>query len=422
ARFSVVVLDASGNRIDMSRLNWSLYNIQRNYQWYREGARWRYEAVEIPQLVSNGTIDVKAAQAIGISYPVDWGRYRLDVESAEIDGPATSVLFYAGWYVEASSTETPDALEIALDRESYTVGEIAKLKVSPRFAGELLVTIGAEEILEAFRVAVPKGDAEVEISVKENWGAGAYVMATLLRPGMAKESRMPSRAIGTTWLKVNPGRKALSISLDLPEKIQPNSTIDVPVSVTGLARGEEIFVTVAAVDVGILNLTRYAPPDPVGGYFGQRSLGLEIRDLYGRLIDSSQGDFGRIRSGGDGPGMTAEGAPPTEEMLSLYSGIVRLDGEGRAIITFDIPRFNGTARVMAVAWSKDAVGQTSRDLIIRDRVIVSASLPKVLAPGDSVQTIVELHNTDGGLGTYRLLVASDDLVEVVGLQPTIELA
>ena len=43
------------------------------------------------------------------------------------------------------STETPDGLEIALDKDTYTAGDVAKLKVSPRFAGELLVTVGADK-------------------------------------------------------------------------------------------------------------------------------------------------------------------------------------------------------------------------------------------------------------------------------------
>ncbi len=63
-----------------------------------------------------------------IAVPVDWGRYRLEIETARADGPATSDEFDAGWYVEATSTETPDGLEIALDKESYTAGDTAKLQ------------------------------------------------------------------------------------------------------------------------------------------------------------------------------------------------------------------------------------------------------------------------------------------------------
>ena len=64
--------------------------------------------------------------------------------------------------------------------------------------------------------------------------------------------------------------------------------------------GQKAYVAVAAVDLGILNITRFKTPDPDGWYFGQRQLGVEFRDLYGLLIDPTQGDPGGLTVGGDG--------------------------------------------------------------------------------------------------------------------------
>ena len=99
-----------------------------------------------------------------------------------------------------------------------------------------------------------------------------------------------------------------------------------PVKVAGLAAGEEARVTVAAIDVGILNLTRFEAPKPEDWFFGQRRLGTEIRDLYGRLIDGMRAERGKLRSGGDGSagGMAVQGSPPVEETLALFSGIVKV--------------------------------------------------------------------------------------------------
>ncbi|TIU66303.1 MAG: hypothetical protein E5W13_32860, partial [Mesorhizobium sp.] len=137
---------------------------------------------------------------------------RLEIETSDPEGPATSYEFDAGWYVSSTTTETPDGLEIALDKDNYAAGEVAKLKVSPHFAGELLVTIGADKLLKTVTASVPADGSTIDIPVGDDWGAGAYVTATLFRPGDAQETRMPARAIGVKWLKVDPGSKKLAVT------------------------------------------------------------------------------------------------------------------------------------------------------------------------------------------------------------------
>jgi len=423
AEFSIIAIDQESKRVDLAGLNWSLHKLERNYQWYRQGGNWRYESVTIPTQVGDGEISASAADLVKISAPVKWGQYRLDVESADPNGPATSIEFSAGWVVQAGSAETPDALEIALDRNKYSVGDVARLSVSPRFAGEMFVTIGANQTREILTASVPSEGLTLNIPVKKEWGAGVYVTATLIRPGSAKASRLPTRAIGTSWLQVDPGPRKLEINMALAEKIRPDQKLSIPISVGGLKAGDKAFVTVAAVDVGILNLTRYEPPEPSDWFHGQRALGLEVRDMYGRLIDGSLGTLGRLRTGGDAPGLAAEGSPPTQELLALFSGVVKLDDNGQATIEFDLPKFNGTARVMAVAWSSNGVGSAHSDIIIRDPVVVTASLPKVMAPGDLTQAIIEISNTDGPAGSYSISISSNDVIAVDGdVAQTIELS
>ncbi|KAA0691432.1 hypothetical protein DTW90_28440 [Neorhizobium sp. P12A] len=409
--FHVISVNAAGQKQAMSGLKWKLVKLEQNYQWYRDGTAWKYESVTTTKQVANGSVDVTADGA-DISTPVGWGRYQLSVETGATDGPTTSVQFDAGWYVATSSTETPDALEIGIDKDTYAVGETAKLKVSPHFGGELLINVGTDNVIATETASIPAEGGEVDIPVTDKWGAGAYITATLFRPGEAQESRMPMRAIGIKWLKVDPAGRKLAIKLTPPDKTLPRQALNIPVQVSGAGVGEEAYVTVAAVDVGILNLTRYDVPNPDGWYFGQRQLGLEIRDLYGRLIDGSLGATGRLRTGGDGAAPALNGSPPKEKLVAFFSGPVKLDADGKANVSFDIPQFNGTVRVMAVAWSKTGVGHASTDVIIRDPVVVTASLPKFLAPGDKSQLLLEVTDTDAPPGTYQLQVSSNSDVSI----------
>ena len=85
---------------------------------------------------------------------------------------------------------------------------------------------------------------------------------------------------------------------------------------------------------------------------------------------------------------------------------MRLDADGKATVDFDIPQFNGTVRVMTVAWTKDAVGHATSDVIVRDPIVVTASLPRFLTPGDKAELRLDIANTDGPAGEYTLALES----------------
>ena len=237
--------------------------------------------------------------------------------------------------------------------------------------------------------------------------------ATLRRPLDSRAERMPGRAIGVQWFSINRKARTLALEMPLPDLLRPNSALRIPVKVGGLAPGEDARIVVAAVDVGILNLTNYKPPAPDDYYLGQRRLTADIRDLYGQLIDGMQGARGQIRTGGDASGGELQGSPPTQKPLALYSGIVAVKPDGTAEVLFDIPDFAGTARVMAVAWSKDKVGRAVGDVTIRDPVVLTATLPRFLLSGDRGTMHLDLDNVAGQAGDYRLEMKSEG-VNVVG--------
>ena len=415
AGFGIITVNPDGTRVAQNGLKWTLLRVNRDYQWYREGNSWRFEPVEFTTQINDGILDTATDTTAEVSATVDWGRYRLEVESSDGISAATSIEFDAGWYVSSASTETPDGLEIALDKEVYRAGDVAKLQISPRFAGEVIVTLADEQLHEVISASVPAEGTVIDIPVAQDWGAGTYVTATLLRPGKDSDSRMPARAVGIKWLTVDPEARDLNVSLDVAEQIRPNTSLDIPVTVSGDGVSNGAHIVVAAVDVGILNLTRHPVPDPEAWYFGQRRLGVELRDLYGRLIDGSQGVTGQIRTGGDGPGLAIKGNPPKEKLVALYSGIVALDENGQTTISFDIPQFNGTLRLMAMAWTASGVGSATSDLVVRDPLVITSSLPQFLAPGDVSQLLLEVANTDGAPGDYTVAIEAGDHI---ALDPT----
>src|SRR5262249_17503897 len=201
------------------------------------------------------------------------------LSTADRNGPTTSIGFDAGWYAEASA-DTPDWRGLRLDKPEYAAGEAMTVAVTARTAGKLTLNVIGDRLLSTINQDVAAGTARVRVPVGSDWGSGAYVVAALRRPLDSRAGRMPRRAHAGAWVSNNRKARTLTVDMHLPTQMRPNSALRVPIRIGGLAPGEEARIVVAAVDVGILNLTGYKPPAPDDYYLGQRRLTAEIRDLY----------------------------------------------------------------------------------------------------------------------------------------------
>jgi len=416
ADFDVVFVSPDGKTLARDGLRYELLKLESRYEWYRQDSSWDYEPVKTTRRVADGDLTIAANQPAHLSFTPPEGRYRLDIKSSDPAGPITSVQFDVGFYSEGSA-DTPDLLETSIDKPQYKSGDTMVVSVNARTAGKLTVNVIGDRLLTTQSADVREGTSQVRIPIGNDWGTGAYVVATLRRPLDVAARRMPSRAIGLKWFGIDKDTRTLQVKLAPPALVRPNSPLKIPVKIGGLNPGEDAKVVIAAVDVGILNLTNYKPPTPDDYFFGQRQLSAEIRDLYGQLIDGMQGARGQIRSGGDA-GAELQGSPPTQKPLALYSGIVTVAADGTAEVDFDIPDFAGTARVMAVAWSATKIGRATTDVTVRDPVVLTATLPRFLLNGDHGTMSMDLDNVEGAPGDYVINVNASGTVKVSGSPTT----
>ncbi len=408
AAFRLIALNDTLQPTNMS-VKWTVNRVKTRYQWYQLYGDWNWEPITTRERVATGTATL-GTDPTDISTPVEWGEYEVVVERLDGGYVASSMSFYAGWYAPADVSKTPDTLELSLDQSQYHEGDTAMLRIVPRYAGTAMISVMSNRLITTKAVEVSEGESVIPLEVTKDWGTGAYVTATVIRPMNAEAGHNPARSMGLEYAKIDPGTKALSLALSAPEKMAPNGLLEVKIDVDGISEGETAYVTLAAVDVGILNLTAYQSPDPSTHYFGQRRLGVEIRDLYGRLIDGLNGEMGDIRSGGDASSAARlQSPPPTEELVAYFEGPVAVDADGKATVQFDLPEFNGTVRLMAVAWSESAVGQAERDVLVRNPVVVSASLPRFLAPRDQSRLLLEITHAEGPSGRMGLDVTAEGI-------------
>lgn len=422
ATFDVIMANGDGRRLARPGVKWTLSKVTRNYQWFFQDGRWNFEGVKSTRRVADGEVAVTETAAARIAAPVQWGNYRLDVAADGPDATETSVSFSVGYEADKTA-DTPDVLDVALDKAAYADGESLQIRLAPRFAGKATLAVISDRVTELRTIDIAPGGTTASIPVKAEWGAGAYLVVLAHRPMDTAAQRLPGRAIGLSWFSIGKQTRTLTLDLGAPNLVRPLSTLSLPVKVTGARAGEEAYVTVAAVDVGILNLTRFESPDPSKFFFGQRQIGHELRDLYGYLIDGMQGVRGAIRTGGDAA-PALEGEKPTQEPVARYSGVVKVGPDGVAKIDFELPAFNGSLRVMAVAWSAGRTGQASTDVIVRDPVVAQATLPRFLAIGDQSRFHLQIDNVGGPAGAYvvDLDVRGPVLVAADATRRTIQLA
>jgi alpha-2-macroglobulin len=416
AGFQIIGLSPDLEPLQM-QVRWTLNRVETRYQWYQQYGNWNWEPITRRTRIATDIAELGDVP-LALSEAVGWGEYELLVERTDGTYTAASVDFYAGWYGAADASTTPDRLEMSLDKASYLPGDTAVLRIVPRAAGTAMISVMSNHLIERHAIEVEAGQTQIPLQVTEEWGIGAYVTATVIQPMDVAAAQNPVRSLGLRYALVEPVNKTLTVSIDTPDVAQPRQTQRVRVAVDGAAEGEQVWLTLAAVDLGILNLTGFEGPDPQGYYFGQRRLGVEMRDVYGRLIDGMNGAMGIVRSGGDNAsGMRMQSPPPTQDLMAAFSGPIQVDANGEAFVNIELPAFNGTVRLNAVVWSKAAVGQAETDMLVRDPVVVTASVPRFLAPGDRSRIRLEAVHADGPTGQMNLALVHAGTGLKLGSEP-----
>jgi uncharacterized protein YfaS (alpha-2-macroglobulin family) len=413
AAFDVITLDPLGQPQAQGGLNAKLVREEYEYYWYHDEGRWNYKLVIRDRtVIASQTLTVVPDQPARVTQRgLDWGRYRLDILDPKI-GVASSVRFTVGWFESPGESDTPDQMKVTLDQPRYPAGATARVFLRAPFAGEVLLNVVGDRLWLSKTVRVPAEGATVELPVPAEWGPGVYLTATAFRPADHATSRGPGRAMGVAWVGLDAAPRTLNIALNAPLEWTPRQTVELPVTVTGADPGQPAWLTVAAVDEGILQLTDFATPDPIEYFLGKRRLGMQLLDLYGKLIETG-GRPGSLKVGGDADSrqLDASGVR-TVKTLALFSGPVALDANGQAKIPLALPDFNGQLRLMAVAWDSRRFGRAEVAPLVRDPLVARVYLPRFLAPEDESRVTVTVQNLNAPPGDYVIRLNAEGAVSV----------
>ena len=286
----------------------------------------------------------------------------------------------------------PEArVDIVMDKSVYAPGDKAHVLFQTPFSGTMLVTVERRGVMSYQYLDVANNAASMDIPIEDNFLPNVYVSAVLFRK--IKELNIPLLAgHGFAPIMVEKKINKLTVAIEAPAKIRPRTKQTVTVNVSG---ENNVALTLAAVDEGILQMKNYKTPDPYSYFYARKALETETFDFFKHLIQEPSKRSASSSGGSDAElerrvnPLSAQRVKP----VALWSGIKHTDGSGKVQVTFDVPDFNGEVRLMVFAYKGDRFGAASQPMTVADPVVVTPALPRFLSPGDSISMAITAHNT-----------------------------
>ncbi|EIC82492.1 alpha-2-macroglobulin [Serratia sp. M24T3] len=425
ADFDIVSANAEGQKLAAKGLEVRLVRERRDYYWqWSESDGWQSLYDKKDLVLARQQIDIAADGSTKVSFPVEWGAYRIEVEDPQTH-QVSSLRFWAGysWQDNTDGTDAvrPDQVKLKLDKPAYQPGERAKIHIQAPAAGKgYLLVESSDGPLWWQEINVPEAGIDVDVPINSEWRRhDLYFSALVLRPGDKKQQSTPKRAVGLLHLPlVTEGRK-LNLQLQAPAKIRPNQllTVKVKATVEGKAVPHHINLLLSAVDAGVLSITRFKTPDPYDAFLGRKRYSVDQYDVYGYLIEG-KGRMASLSFGGDGdedPLSRGGQKPVTEVTIVAQQAMpVTLDDNGEGEVQIPIPDFNGELRLMAQGWSDEDFGSAESKVVVAAPVIADLATPRFMADNDTAALALDVTNLSGAEQTLSLSVATSGLISLNG--------
>ncbi len=398
-------------QVQVTKLIWNSI-LKRDYD-----GRYRYVSEYTERAVQNFDLTGNESEGTIRFKPDDYGEYRLRIIHPASQA-SSSIRFYAsGWGYAPWSMANPDRLEIEFEKATYDVGETAKAIIKAPFSGKLLILLEREGVLETQTLTMKENTAQLEIPVKNSYKPNIYLTCTLIRSIQSIEKYTPVRAFGTAPLIVNCKSELLNLKLETVAEMRPQKTLEVEIQVTGTSANA--YVTVAAIDEGICQLTDFQTPDLHEFFYAKKRLQVVPYDIYNYILPELELAGSNSSTAGDRlADVQKKHLTPVDATrvrpVALWAGLAPLGTNGRAKVKFQVPEFNGSLRLMAVAFDGIKFGNATQNVIVREPVVITPTYPRFVAPKDQFQVPVLLFNGTGKEAEFKINLVVTGPVEISG--------
>ncbi|WP_031578115.1 alpha-2-macroglobulin [Ruminobacter sp. RM87] len=394
--FGVILADQSGN-LHKGKVDYSIYKRHISYQFVYNNDSWNYLRNEHLTPVTAGSLDLKEDTSGRIRYRLESGSY---VIKLNYNGLETSSDFYAGSCSDIDP-KYPDRFELFADKTAYKAGETAYLEFDSSYDGFADLVVDTPDS-SMTHYEIRKGHNRLPVKLSDSFVRGSY--AVLSTYASAENRYLGSlRSIGVAYLEADKSADTLKISADIPQKVVPNSGVDIVVKVDNA--DSNTYVAASFIDKGILSINGQKAPEPEKKLYNHRYFNTDIYDPYSYIMKSvSHKGQGYGDESGDinmMAGMTLSNI--TDNLMSYHLPRVKVEN-GEAKLHYDLKDVSSTASLMVTAWSADKLGSYSVDVPVKDSAVSRMVMPYYLHLGDTMEAQLTINNLSGRSGTYTYSV------------------
>lgn len=301
-------------------------------------------------------------------------------------------------------------IEIEVNKKSYLTGESVEALFKTPFSGRMLVTLETDHVISHQYVDVNNRTASVNLKLDAKHVPNVYITATLIKPHEVSDIPL-TVAHGFKNVTVEDKSRKIDVTIDAKKTVRSKTHQKVTVKA---APGS--FVTLSAVDNGVLQINDFKTPNPYDYFYQKKALQVSAFDLYPLLFAEVRAKLSS--TGGDGAFEMKDRTNPMPakriKVVSYWGGIKKANSSGLAEFEFDIPQFSGELRLMAVSYKGQSFGAADNTMTVADPIVVSTALPRFLSPGDTVNVPVTLTNTTDKAANVTATIGVEGPMKVVG--------
>ncbi len=420
--FDLVTVDDKGNPIKRNGLQVEIYKINWRWWWsssYDDLSSYVGSQYHKPYKSMRLNTNSKGKASFKINVPdVDGGRFLIRIYDPK-SGHATgrTAYFYKNWWKRPTNDpESAKMLIFSSDKDAYNVGETAKITFPSGTEGRALISIeNGTEIIQKQWTKTQKGETIVEIPITAAMAPNVFVNISLLQPHASTANDLPIRMYGIIPLMVENPKTRLNPQIVMPKVLRPEEKFTVKVSEKD---GKRMTYTLAVVDEGLLGLTRYKTPNVWNEFYKKEALGVKTWDIYDDVIGAYGGSIEQVFAiGGDENATGAKNKKANRfKPVVTYLGPFTLQKGATKSHIIKMPKYIGAVRTMVIAGdnANEAYGSVDESTPVRKPLMVLASLPRKLSPGEKVTLPVTVFAMEKKVKNATISLKLDDKIKIVG--------